>query len=58
LARETKESVTYDFKTAVTFLLIGVGLGALAAIMWSPRSVQFSGIERSHEREGETIFDS
>jgi hypothetical protein len=30
----------YDFPTAVTFLMAGLGIGSLLAILFSPRSTQ------------------
>jgi len=33
-----RETVPYDFRTAVTFTLIGAGIGALMALVSSPRS--------------------
>ena len=56
--KEAKETAIYDLKTAVTFLLIGVGLGALAAMVWSPRSVQFVGLNDRRDRGREGVLES
>ena len=42
-----RETVPYDFRTAVTFTLIGAGLGALMALVWSPRSLRLVASEKS-----------
>ena len=45
----------YDPRTAVTFLLTGVGLGALLALILAPRGpdVMVAGERRLHERRQE-----
>ena len=37
-AEDARENSNYDLPTAVTFLLAGLGLGYVFALLWSPRS--------------------
>ncbi len=48
----------YDPRTAVTFLLTGVGLGALLALILAPRGpdVVVAGERRLHERRREPLL--
>jgi len=40
LMRIIRSKTQYDFPTAVTFLMAGLGIGSLLAILFAPRAAQ------------------